>query len=241
MAPNTQAPLAKKPMAKATAKVPARAVTADPDAVRGGDAVHTIFTRNAFYQDGYRSLIRIALLQLIAILVLLGILIGYFLFSQPRYRFFATTADGRIIDIVPLDQPYRQDVVAWASQAATEAMTFAYSDYRMRLQAASPKFTTRGWDTYISALNSARIIETMDKRQLNIKGTPGAAPQIVRQGVVNGVYQWVLKFPYAIEYLGVGEKPQPTTGDLTLVVQRVPNLENPDGIGIDQWILTGKQ
>lgn len=223
------------------AKVEAKMAAAHAAAEQRRDAVETVVTRNAFYQDGYRRLLKVAMLQLLVILVLIGALVAFFMLNQPRYRFFATTSDGRIIDIVPLDTPYRNDVVAWASQAATESMTFAYHDYRMRLQNSSKFFTSRGWDTYVDALNKARIIETMEKRQLNIKGTPGAAPQIVRQGVVDGVYQWVLKMPYKIEYLGTGDVPQATVGDLTLVVQRVPNLENPDGIGIDQWILIPHQ
>ena len=144
-----------------TRPAPAKRAAPAEDA-RAGDAVHTIFTRNAFYHDGYRAMLKIAGLQLVAILVLLGVLVGYFIFSQPRYRFFATTADGRIVDIVPLDQPYRSDVVAWASQAAAESMTFAYTDYQMRLQGSAKYFTTRGWDTYIDALNRARVLETMD-------------------------------------------------------------------------------
>lgn len=222
-----------QPATRPAAKAPPPAQTAPG----GRDAMQTIFTRNAFYHDGYRLLLKVAMIQLLVIAALIAALIGFFVLSEPRYRFFATTSDGRIIDIVPLENPYRNDVVAWASQAATESMTFAYHDYRMRLQNSSKFFSTRGWDTFVEALNKARIIETMEKRQLNIKGTPGGAPQIIRQGVVDGVYQWVMQMPYTIRYLGSGEVPQPTTGTLTLVVQRVSNLENPEGIGIDQWIL----
>ncbi|MGE3770339.1 MAG: DotI/IcmL/TraM family protein [Bdellovibrionales bacterium] len=204
------------------------------------NAVETIVNRNEFYQDGYRMLLKLALVQGFLIVVLAGSLLAIFLMEKPIYRFFATTSDGRIIDIVPLDNPYRGDVVAWSSQAATEAMTFAFTDYRLRLQNSSKFFTQRGWQTFIEALNKARVLEAVDKRQLNVKGTPNAAPQIKRQGVVNGVYQWVLEMPYTIEYLGSGEIPQPTSGTLTLVVQRVPNLENPQGIGIDQWIMVSK-
>lgn len=232
--------MANQQPAPKSAKAPAAPKAEKAGAAPQRDAVQMVFTRNAFYQDGYRLMLKVALVQLLIIGALIAALIGLFVMSEPRYRFFATTSDGRIIDIVPLENPYRNDVVAWASQAATESMTFAYHDYRMRLQGNSRYFTTRGWDTFVGALNTARIIETMEKRQLNIKGTPGAAPQIIRQGVVDGVYQWVLKMPYKIEYLGAGEIPQATAGDLTLVVQRVPNLENPDGVGIDQWILKTK-
>lgn len=207
------------------------------------DAIATIVTRNQFYQDGYRLLLKVALVQGLLVAVLVSSLIAIFVFDKPEYRFFATTADGRIVDVVPLNAPYRGDVVAWASQAAVEAMTFSFSDYRMRLQNSARFFTQRGWQTFVDALNSSRILETIDKRQLNLRGTPRAAPQIKRQGVVNGIYQWVLEMPYDIEYLGPQGTgiPQPTVGRLTLVVQRIPTLENPEGIGIDQWILVANK
>lgn len=207
------------------------------------DAIATIVNRNQFYQDGYRVLLKVALVQGLLIIMLVASLIAIYVLDKPEYRFFATTADGRIIDVVPLNAPYRGDVVAWASQAAVEAMTFSFSDYRMRLQNSARFFTQRGWQTFLEALNTSRLLETVDKRQLNVKGNPRAAPQIKRQGVVNGVYQWVLEMPYEIEYLGPDNiaMPQPTIGTLTLVVQRVPTLENPEGIGIDQWILVANK
>lgn len=207
------------------------------------DAIATIINRNQFYQDGYRLLLKVALVQGILVAILVSSLIAIFVLDKPEYRFFATTADGRIIDIVPLDVPYRGDVVAWSSQAAVEAMTFGFSDYRMRLQNSARFFTQRGWQTFLDALNTSRILETIDKRQLNLRGNPRGAAQIKRQGVVNGVYQWVLEMPYDIEYLGPQGMgiPQPTVGRLTLVVQRIPTLENPEGIGIDQWILVANK
>lgn len=206
------------------------------------DAVATIINRNQFYQDGYRLLLKVALIQGLLVLVLVAALIAIFVLDKPEYRFFATTSDGRIVDVVPLDVPYRGDVVAWSSQAAVEAMTFSFTDYRMRLQNSARFFTQRGWQTFVDALTKSRILETIDKRQLNLRGSPRGAAQIKRQGVVNGVYQWVLEMPYDVEYLGARDQiPQPTVGRLTLVVQRIPTLENPEGIGIDQWILVANQ
>jgi len=201
------------------------------------DALAVIVNRNQFYRDGYRILLKIAFGQVVVIGLLLAVLIVFYASVKPQYRFFATTSDGRIIDLVPLDQPYRDDVLAWATQAARDATTFAYHDYQLRLQAASSRFTTTGWNNFVQALDKSGILEAVKSRRLAVVGRPDAAPQVVQQGVVNGVYRWEIQMPFTIEYMGAeSQQVLPARSVLTLIVQRMPNLENPDGIGIEQWV-----
>ena len=68
------------------------------------DAVTTVLTRNAFYKDGYRLLLRISLIQGLVIMLLIGAIISMLLSMETRYVYFATTSDGRIINIVPLNE-----------------------------------------------------------------------------------------------------------------------------------------
>ena len=113
------------------------------------DAVTTILNRNAFYRDGYRLLLRISFIQAAVIgLLILGI-IGLSLTMKTRSVYFATTSDGRIINIVPLSEPYLTpaQVIAWTATTAQNVMRFGYHDYRERLQQVSSSFTTTGWST----------------------------------------------------------------------------------------------
>lgn len=114
------------------------------------DAIATVLNRNAFYRDGYRLLLRISMIQGIVIALLVGAIVSLLFTVQTRQIYFATTSDGRIINIVPLNEPYRSqaEVIAWASDSIRSVMSFDYKDYRGRLQQVSSNFTPTGWDSF---------------------------------------------------------------------------------------------
>jgi intracellular multiplication protein IcmL len=201
------------------------------------DAVATVLNRNAFYRDGYRLLLRISVIQAIVIALLIAGLVSLLLTVQTRQIYFATTADGRIINIVPMNEPYRSqaEVVAWASASAQNVMRFDYKDYRERLQQVSANFTPSGWESFTKALKEANIIEAIEARKLVVTTDINSAPEITNAGVRNGVYTWDLRFPITIRFDGI-EAPQPITTNLFLRIVRVSTLQNPDGISIEQWV-----
>ena len=114
------------------------AAPADDSKMPTGPLV-TVVTRNEFYRDGFRNLIRIVILQGIVIIGIVVALALYMTTSQPQDRYFATTADGRILQLVSLDQPNMNTsaLMSWATQAVSETMTFGYHDYQRRLQQSS--------------------------------------------------------------------------------------------------------
>jgi len=201
------------------------------------DAIATVMNRNAFYRDGYRLLMRISLLQGV-IIVLLGVAIASMILTmETRYVYFATTADGRIINIVPLSEPYRSnaDVLTWTARAARDSMQFNYSDFRQRLEQASSNFTVTGKEAFLKALTEANILKTVEARKALLSIELEAAPEIIRDGVSDGVYTWKIKMPVVIRFEGQ-EVPGAQRALLLLTVVRVSTLQNPDGISIEQWI-----
>ncbi len=201
------------------------------------DAVGTIINRNAFYRDGYRLLLRISVIQGIVILLLVAAIITMLITLQTKHIYFATTSDGRIINIVPLNEPYRSpaEVIAWASGAAQKVMRMGYHDYRQRLQESSAYFTPTGWESFTKAMKEARILETIDVRKLVVTMDIEGAPEIKNSFVKDGVYTWYLQFPATIRFSGA-EAPSTMRVMLTLQVVRVSTLQNPDGISIEQWV-----
>lgn len=199
-----------------------------------------VLVRNEFYKDGYRSLLKIALFEGFAILLLLAALIFVIMTSNPENRYFATTADGRLVRMVPLSQPNLSDaaLLSWVAQSATETMTFGFHDYKRRLQDASSYFTRRGWESFTKALQDSRIIEAVEARQQVISAVPGSAPVIVQEGVVNSQYRWVVEMPLVVTYKS-GSSSRPDSMMVRLTIVRVPTLDNPSGIGIEQWIAGG--
>jgi intracellular multiplication protein IcmL len=201
------------------------------------DAVATILNRNAFYRDGYHFLVRVSLIQCAVIVFLLVSLVGFLASSQTRQIYFATTSDGRIIPLVPLTEPYRTnaEVVTWAARTAENVMRFGYSDYQVRLDESSGRFTKTGWDSFNKALKDSGILDAVAKRKLTLTLSVNSAPEITAAGLVNGSYAWNLRFPITIKFDGI-EPPQPIYATLKMRIVRVSTLQTSDGIGIEQWI-----
>jgi len=202
------------------------------------DAIATILNRNSFYRDGYRLLLRISMIQGFVIAVLVVCIAGLALTVHTKQIYFATTSDGRVISVVPLNEPYRTqaEVITWAARTAQKIMRFDYKDYKERLQDASGNFTPSGWDTFSKALKESNIIDAVTARKLVVSLDIGAAPEIENETIVNGVYTWSLKFPITIKFDG-NEPPQPITTQLLMQVVRVSTLQDPVGISIERWIV----
>lgn len=197
----------------------------------------TVVIRNEFYRDGYRSLLKMTLIQSAVILGLIGVMYYIVKVNQPQHYYFATTEDGRLIPMVPLSQPNLSTpaLMSWVAQATTEVMTFSFNDYRRRLQESSRNFTKRGWESFTQALQRSRIIEMVEVNQQMITAAPKGAPILQSEGLVAGRYQWVVEIPLVLTYRS-GAKTSNTGLLVTVIVVRVPRLESANGVGIEQWI-----
>jgi len=210
----------------------------DKDAISG---LGTVVIRNEFYRDGYRSLLKMALIQTIVILGLVGAMYYVIKVNQPQNFYFATTEDGRLVPMVPLGEPNLSTpaLMSWVAQATTEVMTFGFNDYRRRLQESSRNFTKRGWESFTQALQRSRIIEMVEVNQQLITAAPKGAPVLQSEGLVAGRYQWVVEIPLILTYRS-GAKTSNTGLLVTVIVVRVPRLESSNGVGIEQWIAVAR-
>lgn len=196
-----------------------------------------VVVRNEFYRDGYRNMLRLAVLQCFIIAGLLGAMYFVIHVHQPENRYFATTEDGRLIPMVALNEPNLSTpaLMSWVAQACTEVMTFGFNDFRRRLQEASRNFTRRGWESFTQALQRSRIIEMVEANQQVVTAAPAGAPILESEGLVNGRYQWIVQLPMIVSYQS-GARTKSDNLLVSVVVVRVPRLESPNGVGIEQWI-----
>lgn len=224
---------ANQPNKKATAQEQKKS-SPEKEAVTSLEAV---VLRNEFYRDGYRTMLRLALIEAVVILALIGTMVFIVNTNQPENRYFATTEDGRLIPMVGLNQPNlsKPALMSWVAQAATEVMTFGHHDYPRRLQEASRNFTPRGWESFTMALQESRIMEIVKENDQVVTAAPRGAPIIQQEGVVQGRYQWVVQIPLTVTFQS-GTKKRSENYTVTMVVVRVPRLESPNGVGIEQWI-----
>ncbi|PZP57317.1 MAG: type IV secretion protein IcmL [Micavibrio aeruginosavorus] len=197
----------------------------------------SVVIRNEFYRDGYRTLLKIALIEGVIIIGLILAMFYVISSNKPQDRYFATTNDGRLVPMVSLNEPNLSTpaLMSWTAQSATEVMTFGFHDYRRRLQEASRNFTRLGWASFTTALEKSRIMETVEQNQQVLTAAPTSAPVLISEGVVNGRYQWQVELPMVITYQA-GALRRADNLVLTLLIVRVSKLESPNGVGIEQWI-----
>ncbi len=219
----------------------AKAKPAPAETQEDTSGLGAVVVRNEFYRDGYRTLLRLAMLEGVVILGLLGAMYFVIQVHQPENRYFATTEDGRLVPMVALSEPNLSTpaLMSWAAQATTEVMTFGFNDYRRRLQESSRNFTRKGWESFTAALQKSRIIEMVEANQQVVTAAPQGAPILESEGLVEGRYQWVIQLPMVITYQS-GARTKQDYLLVTLVVVRVPRLESPNGVGIEQWIAVAR-
>lgn len=196
-----------------------------------------VVVRNEFYRDGYRLALRVAVIQCFIIFGLIGAMFFIIHVHQPENRYFATTEDGRLIPMVPLSQPNLSTpaLLSWVAQAASETMSFSFSNYRRNLQESSRYFTREGWESFSKALQQAKIIESIEENTQELTAVPRGAPILKYEGLSGGQYQWQVQIPMVLTYVS-GSKSRSDSWIITIVVVRVPRLESPNGVGIAQWI-----
>lgn len=197
----------------------------------------SVVVRNDFYRDQYRMLVKIAFLEALTIIGLVCALVTTIVVNQQENVYFATTEDGRQIPMIPLNRPNlsKPALLSWATQAATEVMTFGFNDYRKRLQEASRHFTRQGWISFTQALQRADLITAVSENRQVVSSAPRSAPVLLSEGPINGVFQWEIQIPMLIT-TATGSASKSDTWMIKLIVERVPTLESPNGVGIKQWL-----
>lgn len=201
------------------------------------DALTVVALRNKFYKDSQRKVI-LALLIAIVVNVVLASLVVYMITHPPAPKYFATSINGRITPLFPLDEPNQSDsaVLQWANQAAIAAFTYNFVNYRDELQASSGFFTAEGWDQFLGALEQSNNLDAVKAKKLVVSAVVTRAPIILQKGVLNGRYSWRVQMPILVTYQSASEFTQ-QNNVVTMLITRVSTLNSPRGIGISQFVV----
>lgn len=201
------------------------------------DALTQVTMRNAFYHDGQRK-IMLALLISAVINFILVALVVYLLTHPPAPKYFATTINGRITPLYPLNQPNQSDsaVLQWANQAAIATFTYNFVNWREELQASSQFFTSDGWTQFLTALQQSNNLEAVKAKKLIVSAVATRAPIILQKGVLNGRFSWRVQMPILVTYQSASEFSQ-QNNVVTMLITRVSTLNSPRGIGISQFVV----
>lgn len=168
----------------------------------------------------------------VGILAIAVFAIGYLAVNK-RPLTFGVTDTGRIIPLVPLDQPYVGDarVIGFADECIRQAFSHDFKNFRLTLANSKQCFTpggSRGFDAAIEPL----IADIQERRMvMSVSMEPAVIVRVAKPG---GVHTWVVQSRMTLFRDGTRERVTPATFRIDMVVERVPLEESVRGIGISQ-------
>ncbi len=196
------------------------------------DALEVVSIRRSFQRDGHRLVLFALLASVILNAALVGAF-GYIVTHPPTPQYFATTINGRITPLIPLDQPNMppSTLLQWANAAATAAYTYNFVNFRQELQSASEFFTPDGWAEFLNALKSSTNLNAVIEKKLVVSAVATGAPVIIDQGVINGTYTWTVQMPMLVTYQSASQVARQNVM-VKMIIQRISTLNSARGIGI---------
>lgn len=188
------------------------------------------------YRDGFYILFGVVKLLAIVIFGLMVFNIYVVSTHNPLDRYFAENMTGKKRPITALKNPNmnKEALLNWAAAAATEVMTFGFSDYDTKLYSTRFLFTPEGWLKFAPAVMESEILKTVRASQQIITAVPRTQPVILWEGVSKGKYKWVVQVPLLLS-IRAGELKTTKQIIVNLHIVRVSTSEMPTGIGIQLW------
>ncbi len=201
------------------------------------DKLMAVTMRNQFYKDSQHKIVLVLTISMAANLIL-GLILSYIITHPPAPKYFATSINGRITPLFPLDAPNQSDsaVLQWANQAAIAAFSYNFVNYHSELQAASGFFTPTGWTQFLDALQQSNNLDAVKAKKLVVSAVATRAPIILQKGILNGSYSWRVQMPILVTYQSASEFSQ-QNNVVTILVKRISSLNSPRGIGIEQFVV----
>ncbi|MBA3662490.1 MAG: DotI/IcmL/TraM family protein [Gammaproteobacteria bacterium] len=191
---------------------------------------------NGFYQRYYHYFF-IGLMGVICLLMAMIGLILYQMFNRPLPSFIAKQSNQEKMVLRAYDAPnlLPETILRWASKAATTAYSFDYVNYNNQLKLARPYFTDAGWQMFLTSVQ--KLIDSIVQNQLFVNGVVAGTPVISNQGPLPGrEYVWRVQIPFLVIYQSANTTSK-SNYYVILSLVRVPTYVNPQGIGIDQFIM----
>lgn len=207
-----------------------------PTPPKNTGGLERVVMRNEFYRDGYRALVTATPVLAVALALSLGL--NVWQATRPKQdNYFATDPAGRIIPIRALAEPYVTEpfLVSWVSERVARAYSMDPQNFRRQVADLANDFTPEGYTQYVNSLQESGTIEFITKNLLVSSAVPQGAPVVTERGVAGDVFYWKLQVPMLVQYQSA-LKSATKKRMVTVTVVRRQTLENPMGIGINQFV-----
>lgn len=190
-----------------------------------------------FYRDYYHYFFYLMMMTILLLLIIVGLVL-YQIANRPLPEFAAKQADGKTMSLVSFNEPnlLPDTILRFASKAAVTAYTFDFVNFEKQLALARPFFTEAGWADFNASIS--RVVSTIVQNQLFVSGVVAGTPVISNQGPLpEKGYVWRVQIPFLVTYQSANSSSQ-RDYYVVLTIIHVPTSVNPQGIGIDQFVMT---
>ncbi len=210
-----------------------------PDVLRAPDeAVATILARDAYTRERHYFLMRLIIWLMIAVLAQSAALL-YMATRPPVSRYFATDKDGRIMPLLPINRPIssQTDLSNWVADAVVQCYTLDFANWRPALAKAEENFTPQGWRGFRIALDSSGLLQSIIENKYVTTAVPTGAPVLLDSGQIGNRFAYKLQMPLLVTFQSGSGKTANQTMMVNIIVVRVPETDDPRGLGIAQLIV----
>lgn len=150
---------------------------------------------------------------------------------EPRY--FASTDDGRIIPLIPLDEPTLSvaDVIDFAQKATRRSMTLDFLNFRSQLEDSRQYFTDAGFDSFLGTMSESGILDSIRNGRYNMSASTDTGV-LAQQGVLNGRRVYIINFPLTLKLSGQTTDRPDQRFIATVRVERISTAIDAQGVAI---------
>jgi intracellular multiplication protein IcmL len=192
-----------------------------------------------WYQKQYRASLKVLLLLAIALLVSAGLCV-FLVLSRPDPKYFASSPDGHIVELLPLTQPSMSDagILNWVAETTTGTVSLDFLGWREKLTSMRPNYTPEAFKSFVQSLRDAGVIEMIEGKRLNVACVVSRAPVITATGTgKDGRLMWRIEVPLIVSY----ESSQGIESTQRLLAKVLVRREDttiaPRGLAIQQIVL----
>lgn len=89
-------------------------------------------------------------------------------------------------------------VASWLNESIVTSFSYDFMNYQQSFQLASNYYTTQGWAELDKRHHDMQDVEQVKQHKLVLSAVAIAPAKLVSQGVVNGVYTWLMEAPYLL-------------------------------------------
>lgn len=196
-------------------------------------ALGLVLLRNVFYKDSYRRVLTsVVLISIINVLLAIAIIYRIVVPASPDY--FPATADGRIIQKVPVSLPVYSTsyVEQWAADALIKAFRLDFIHWRSQLTESRKDFTSQGWKWFVDSLQATNNLNTLRDSKMVSSIRVTSPPKVIRHLVVDGTYMWMVKMQVMISYQNINQTIN-APNSVTMIIVRRPAKDYPDRIAVN--------